>query len=365
MNRLVVRLVTSHVLVAVLSAAATFLVVRQLAPALFDESMQRQPQGPGWGQGQSRALREQFAESVDQALLVGALIGAAAAAIFGAWAAYALIRPIGRLQSATREMAKGRYAVPVAVPRERELADLVTDVNTLGEALATTEARRVRLLGEVAHEMRTPLTVIDGYVEGMIDGVIQTSPVELGQVSEEVRRLRRLSENLSALSRSEEGRLELHVRRVDLRDLAAGATERLRPQAEDAELDLVVEPGTTRLPVDVDVDHIAQVVTNLVGNALRATTAGGRVTVSCRADGTTAVLAVSDTGEGLAHDDLERVFERFYRVPGRRRGEHDTGSGIGLTIARGIVRTHGGDIAAESPGIGQGATFTVRLPLAA
>lgn len=364
MNRLVVRLVTSHVLVAVLGAAATFLIVRQLAPALFDQSMQRQPQGPGWGQGQAHALREQFAQAVDQALLVGALVGAGAAAIFGALAAYALIRPIGRLQAATREMAKGRYAVPVAVPRERELAELVTDVNTLGEALATTEARRVRLLGEVAHEMRTPLTVIDGYVEGMIDGVIPSTTTELGQVNEEVRRLRRLSENLSALSRAEEGRLELHVQRVDLRDLARSATERLRPQAEDAGLLLALAPGATALPVEVDVDHIAQVVTNLVGNALRATPEGGTVAVACHADGASAVLEVRDTGEGLAPDDLERIFERFYRVPGRRRGEHDTGSGIGLTIARGIVRTHGGDLTAASPGPGQGATFTARLPLA-
>lgn len=366
MNRLLVRLVTSHVLVAVLGAIATFFIVRQLAPALFDESMRMGRGGmPGQGQGQGQVLREQFASSVDQALLVGSLVGAAAAAIFGAWAAYTLIRPLGRVRAATREMAKGRYAVPVAVPRERELADLVTDVNTLGDALATTEQRRIRLLGEVAHEMRTPLTVIDGYVEGMIDGVINASAIELGQVSEEVRRLRRLSENLSALSRAEEGRLDLHVRRADLHELASAAAERLRPQAEDADLDLVVEPCAATLLVEVDVDHVAQVVTNLVGNALRATAPGGRVTVSCRAEGGSAVLAVRDTGEGLAEEDLERVFERFYRVPGRRRGEHDTGSGIGLTIARGIVRTHGGDLVAESAGPGEGATFTVRLPLAA
>lgn len=364
MNRLVVRLITSHVLVAVLGAAATFLIVRQLAPALFDESM-RMGRGMTQGMGQGQALREQFASSVDQSLLVGSIVGAVAAALFGALAAYALIRPLGRLRSATREMAKGRYAVPVPVPRERELADLVTDVNTLGEALATTEARRVRLLGEVAHEMRTPLTVIDGYVEGMIDGVIPSTATELGQVSEEVRRLRRLSENLSALSRAEEGRVELNVRRVDLRELASHAVERLRPQADDAGLELVVSPGTAALPVEVDVDHIAQVVTNLVGNALRATAPGGRVTVGCRAEAGQALLSVADTGEGLAPDDLEKVFERFYRVPGRRRGEHDTGTGIGLTIARGIVRTHGGELVAESAGLGRGSTFTARLPLAA
>lgn len=364
MNRLVVRLVASHILVAVLGAAATFLIVRQLAPALFDESMRMMGRGTTPGMGQGQALREQFASSVDQALLVGSLVGALAAAVFGALAAYALIRPLGRVRTATREMSKGRYAVPVPVPRERELAELVTDVNTLGEALATTEARRVRLLGEVAHEMRTPLTVIDGYVEGMIDGVIPSGPVELGQVSEEVRRLRRLSENLSALSRAEEGRVDLEVRRADLRGLARQAAERLRPQAEDSGLQLVVDEGPSPLPVEVDVDHIAQVVTNLVGNAIRATPAGGRVTVSCWTEDGQALFAVRDTGEGLAEDDLERVFERFYRVPGRRRAEHETGSGIGLTIARGIMRSHGGDLVAESRGPGAGATFIARLPLA-
>ena len=256
MNRLVVRLVASHVLVAVLGAAATFLIVRQLAPLLFDASLRMGRIGePGMGQGASGALRQQFADSVDQALLIGALVGAAAAALFGAVAAYGLVRPLAQVRSATRAMASGQYAVPVPIPRERELADLATDVNTLGEALATTEARRVRLLGEVAHEMRTPLTVIDGYVEGMIDGVLPATASELGQVSEEVRRLRRLSENLSALSRAEEGRLGINARQVDLRDLVREAAERLRPQVEDAGLRLAVETGSAAVPVEVDVDR--------------------------------------------------------------------------------------------------------------
>ena len=366
MNRLVVRLVASHVLVAVLGAAATFLIVRQLAPLLFDESLRMGRMGePGMGQGASGALRQQFADSVDQALLIGALVGAAAAALFGAVAAYGLVRPLAQVRSATRAMASGQYAVPVPIPRERELADLATDVNTLGEALATTEARRVRLLGEVAHEMRTPLTVIDGYVEGMIDGVLPATASELGQVSEEVRRLRRLSENLSALSRAQEGRLGINARQVDLRDLVRDAAERLRPQVEDAGLRLAVETGSAAVPVEVDVDHVAQVVTNLIGNAIRATPPGGLVALACRTRGGQAVLTVTDTGEGLAPEELDRIFERFYRVPGRRRGEHDTGSGIGLTIARGIVRAHGGDLTATSAGPNRGARFTAWLPLRA
>jgi histidine kinase len=370
MNRLVVRLITSHALVALLGAAATYLIVRQVAPNLFDQNMmhsgtgsmmgQRQGQGPG----ANATLRADFADAVDRALLVGTLVGAAAAALFGSLAALALVRPINRLRAATRVMASGRYAAPVPVPRERELADLVTDVNTLGRALATTEQRRVRLIGEVAHEMRTPLTVIDGYVEAMIDGVMPSTPGTLAEVSEEVRRLRRLGEDLSTLSRAEEGRIELDLRPVDLRTVARNAAERLGSQAEDLGVELAVTPGPAALPVTVDADRIAQVVTNVVGNAIRATPASGRVRVACRAEGGWAVVEVADTGEGLAADDLERVFERFYRAPGRRRAEGDTGSGIGLTIARGIARAHGGDLVARSDGPGQGAVFILRLPLA-
>lgn len=364
MNRLTFRLVLSHLLVALLGASATFLIVRQVAPPLFDESVRRRGMGNGHPAQTGATLRVEFVEAVDQALLIGALVGAGAAAIFGAFASYRLVRSLGTIRAATRAMARGRYDVPVPRPRETELAELVDDVNTLGHGLADTEARRVRLLGEVGHEMRTPLTVIDGYVEAMIDGVMPTSPEQLAQVSEEVRRLRRLSDDLSTLSRAEEGRLGLVLGRVDLGPVVASAAERLRPQAEDAGLRLLVDVDPAGTDVMADADRIAQLVTNLLGNAIRATGPGGEVRVSCRREGESVLVEVSDTGEGLDRDELDRIFERFYRVPGRRAGEHDTGSGIGLTIARGIVREHGGQLTGASPGRGHGATFTARLPAA-
>lgn len=357
--KLTVRLVLSHVLVAVIGGVATFAVVRWLAPALFDESIRHIGYAGGRGQGQGQALRDQFAAAVDQSLLIGAAVGVAAAAAFGVFAAYRVIKPLGAVRTATRELARGRYDVPVPVPREPELGDLARDVNTLAEGLAQTESRRVRLLGEVAHELRTPLTVIDGYVEGMIDGILPTSTDNLGQIGEETRRLRRLSEDLSALSRAEEGRLGLERRPCDLGEIVRAAAERLRPQAEDAGIALDVPPAQGRLPVDADSDRIAQVVTNLVGNALRATPSGGRITVATHQDQGFTQVSVTDTGIGLAPEDLERVFERFYRV-GSRAGE--SGSGIGLTISRGIARAHGGDVTAASPGPGQGARFTLSLP---
>ena len=369
MNRLSVRLVLSHLLVAVLSALATFVIVRQLAPALFDETLRRAQsggaRGPGQGFGQNAGLREQFATAVDQALLIGALVGAAVAAVFGIIAAWRLIRPLGRLRNATRRIADGHYDTAVAVPKEAELADLANDVNSLGRTLAETEARRLRLLGEVAHEMRTPLTVIDGYVEGMIDGVLPTDTASLGQVGEESRRLRRLAADLSALSRAEEGRLQLALARIDARQVVASAAERLRPQVLDAGLALNVDGGPVPLMVDADADRFSQVVTNLIGNAIRATPSGGAVKVNCSSSGSWVNVAVTDTGEGLAGADLSRVFERFYRVRGRANPATDSGTGIGLTISRGIIRAHGGELIATSAGPGKGACFLAKIPLAA
>lgn len=387
MNRLVVRFVASHLLVAVLGAVTTFLVVRQLAPLLFDESLRfgmgyGPGQGPGNGSGQGPGLgpgggqgpgsgrgigplRPAFAAAIDRALLIGTLVGVVVATLIGGAAAYGLTRPLRRVREATRRMAEGDYSTRVATPSGRELAELVGDVNTLGSALAETEARRTRLISEVAHEMRTPLTVIDGYVEGMIDGVIPAGKVELAQVGDEVRRLRRLAEDLSSLSRAEEGRIALELRRADFAQTVATAAERMREAAVAAGLTLEVETATDEpLPVDVDEDRLAHVVANLVGNAIRATPRGGTISVTTARVGQTARVVVADTGEGLAAEDLPRVFERFFRVPGRRGTERDSGSGIGLTIARGIMRALGGDLEAASDGRGRGASFTAWMPLA-
>ncbi|MCA1782944.1 MAG: sensor histidine kinase [Dermatophilaceae bacterium] len=363
MNRLVVRLVLSHLLVAVVGAIATFAIVRNLAPQLFDRELRRGPGGPGPGR---LDLQDQFVAAVDSALAWGVAVGVGAAAVIGALAAYRLTRPLDALGDATRQLATGHYDVDVPRPGTKELDDLAEDVRSLGLSLAETESRRIRLLGEVAHEMRTPLTVVDGYVEGMIDGVLPADDATLSLLSSEMRRLRRLANDLSSLSRAEEGRLAISIRAADLRDIVRQAVERLRPQAEDGDVELTLGIPDHAVPAAVDPDRIAQVVTNVVGNALRATGPHGAVTISLATRGDSAVLSVSDTGEGLDPADLERVFERFYRVPGRRRteaGSGDEGSGIGLTISRRITEAHGGSLEAASAGRGRGSTFTMTLPV--
>lgn len=359
MNRLSVRLLASHGLVAVVGAAVGYVVVRALAPGLYDMRVHGQRamahDMPGDG------LRAAALSATSTALLMGVLAGLLTAAVVGAYASVRIMRPLRAVSAATHRMAEGDYAEPVTEPRERELAAVAADVNALASRLADTEARRVRLLGEVAHEMRTPLAVVDGYLEGLVDGVFPADPDVLGEMGAEVRRLHRLADDLSALSRAEEGRLELRLAPVDLADVAAGAAARLRPQLQDAGVELrVVRTGP--LPVRGDPDRLAQVITNLLGNALVATGPGGHVTVTARRTDGRGSVTVSDDGVGLAPEDLGRVFERFYRVRGgARRGN---GSGIGLTIARGIAVAHGGDLVAASAGLGRGATFTLTVPLA-
>ena len=365
--RLPVRLFISYAVVVVIGAAVTYVTVRLLAPTLFDQHMNmlggdHMGMGPGMGgqSGTAGSVHSAFISALTTALLVGVLASVAAAGLAATFVTSRLLRPLNAVRTATRRIAAGHYQASVPVPGVPELAALAGDVNTLAAELASTEARRTRLLGEVAHEMRTPLTALGGYVEGLIDGVFAPEPEILGAVSDELRRLRRLADDLSALSRAEEQRLELHPADADLAGLARLAAERLAPQFADRQVTLAVHAAGP-LPVRADPDRITQVLTNIIGNALTATPAEGTVTIEARAAGQRAEVSVTDTGAGLAAGDLERVFERFYRAPGQPR--RSSGSGIGLTIARNIARAHGGDVTASSPGPGHGATFVLTLPL--
>jgi histidine kinase len=282
-----------------------------------------------------------------------------AAAILSAFVARRIIRPIGAVQYATRRLAVGHYDERVPVPRETELAGLAADVNQLAATLEGTERRRAQLISDVAHELRTPLTNIRGYMEGIADGVFQPTDQIIVAVTDEVTRLQRLADDLSSLSKLDEGVFELHVDRVDLAQLTTRATQLLRTQFDDKGVGLDVRTPSP-VYVTVDPDRVTQILRNLLGNALTYTPPGGQVVVTCGAEPDAALVAIADTGIGLEPDELEHVFERFYRAPAVERPPG--GSGIGLSIARSIARAHNGDVIATSPGRQQGAAFTLRLP---
>jgi signal transduction histidine kinase len=298
-----------------------------------------------------------------EAVVVAALISLVVGAVTAALLPRLLLDPLRQLRRSTRSLMEGRYTESVPEPRLPELSDLAQDVNVLAARLADLEVRRARLVSDVAHELRTPLTIIDGQLAGVEHGVYSLDSDLIVSVREELDRLHRLTEDLSGLSRAEESAYELHRARTDLAALSEDVTSRLRPQFTHAGIELRY---CTSGPADAGVDpyRITQILANLLRNALAATPPGGAVTVTTSHAGHMATVEVTDTGRGIAPADLERIFERFERVPGsdEQRNPDRAGSGIGLTIARSLARAHGGQLTATSGGVGRGTTMTLALP---
>ena len=296
---------------------------------------------------------------------LGIAIGAATLTALGiSWfVSRRVVEPIRGLAASAGRIARGAYAERVPASGADELADLAGSFNEMAASLQTAERRRRQLLADVAHELRTPLATVEAYVEGLAAGVLPAD-AETGQAMRtEMRRLNRLVDDLQRVSRAEERQLDLHVVPTSAADLVTTAVSAATPAYGSKGVTLEADAEPRLAPIAVDLDRIGEVLANLLDNALRHTAPGGRVRVTAAGRGREVELAVADTGEGIAPDHLERVFERFFRAdPARARASG--GSGIGLAIARAIVEAHGGSIRAASDGPGTGATFAITLPAA-
>ena len=361
MRRLWVRMFVAFIAVAVAGGLAAYGV-----GALVGHDAVRQGLGLGAGTGRGRGGQGTGpnAEAFDAALRDALLWGLVAAILVGIVIAVVmsryLARPVEAMQQGARRMARGDYGVRVPIQGPAELSALGEDVNRLAGTLEATDQRRTRLLSELAHELRSPLTTIDGYVEGLLDGVFEADAPVYASIQEETSRLRRPAGDLTTVARAEEGALGYEWRTVDLNEVSTAVVERLRPQFDASEVALTVTLADDAVLVRGDGARLDQVITNLVGNALGHVAPGGAVSVvTDRHDGA-ARLRVIDDGEGVAPDEVDAIFERFYRGTGTTR----SGSGLGLTIVRAIVAAHDGEVFADSAGVGKGATFTVRLPVA-
>lgn len=299
----------------------------------------------------------------DESGPIGLLVGIGAAITASAFVSWRVTRrlaePLEAIGAATRELAAGRYDVRVPNADTFELDRLAADVNQLAHELETTEQRRLRLIGDVAHELRNPLSTIEGTMEALLDGVVEAEPDTYARIGREAARLRRLADDLSSLSSA--GELAVAATEdVDLGVVAGTVVAQLEPQAtaKGLSLDFVLDSTAAAVPtIRGDRDRLTQVLTNVIGNAVQYTDEGG-VVVRVSTVGARVVLEISDTGRGLAADDLTRVFERFHRVD-----QHlSDGTGVGLAIAKLIVEAHAGRVTATSAGLGQGSTFRIELP---
>ena len=299
-----------------------------------------------------------------QTALLRAIAGAAGLAallalLTGLAVARRITRPVTRLIAATRAMAAGDRAARVGEIRApAELRELAAAFDQMAGTLDRQEQIRRNLVADVAHELRTPIAILQAGHEALLDGVAEPTPAELGSLRDEVLRLARMVGDLQTLAAADAAALNLTRTPADLAELAATAADSLARRFEAAGITLDRELSAS--PVLADPHWLHQVITNLLTNALKFTPAGGRVTISTRSNRTEAVLRVTDTGAGVPAEDLPRIFDRFFRG---QQAAQISGSGIGLAIAAELAQAHGGRLTAASE-LGQGTQMTLSLPSA-
>jgi signal transduction histidine kinase len=307
---------------------------------------------------------QRFAEQINAALAAVGALAALLALGAGIGLAYTLARPLARLAARIRPLTSAQLgrAAPVAVPVEgpAEVQELAREFNSLAARLHAGEQGRRQMSSDVAHELRTPVTVLRGHLEAMMDGVYPLDQQHLAVAYDQTLHLARLVEDLRLLTQAEAGRLELHVERAAVEELVGAAAARFAPLAEDAGVTVTrtVAPGLPR--VAVDRGRMQQVFDNLLANALRHTPAGGTIAITGRRRGEAVEVAVTNPGV-LASNEVEHLFDRFWRADTARQRDAG-GSGLGLAITQQLVLLQGGAIRAET---GAGTiTFVVTLPAA-
>jgi len=261
-------------------------------------------------------------------------------------------------------LAQGDLSARAPVQGSREFRHFARSFNRLAETLETADRQRRELMADVAHELRTPLAVIQGNLEGLRDGVYEATPDHLDLVLDETYKLSRLVEDLRLLTLAEAGQLTLDVQTLNVRQLLADVRDTYAYQAGEADISLALDLAESLPPLSADPQRLGQVLGNLLTNALRHTPPGGAVTLGAAVVPGENLLQlwVSDTGEGIPPDDLMRIFDRFWRGDVARSRTTGAGSGLGLAIAKSLVEAHRGRIWAESE-LGLGTTVTCQLPL--
>jgi two-component system sensor histidine kinase BaeS len=303
---------------------------------------------------------EQFLARINLALLYAALGATAIALFLGVFLARKLTHPLRELTTATRAMAQGELEQQVPVRSQDELGELASAFNQMSADLSRANELRRQMTADIAHDLRTPLSVITGYTEALRDGVLTPMPETFQTLHQEAEHLSLLVEDLRTLSLADAGELTLTRQLLHPHELLERMAAAYLPKAQELEVTLQVTAEANVPPVNVDPERMVQVLGNLVGNALRYTPAGGQISLAATQQGNNVLLTVQDNGVGIAPDELPRIFDRFYRGDVARQ-TYEGESGLGLAIAKSIVELHEGTITVESS-LGEGTTFTVALP---
>jgi len=273
-----------------------------------------------------------------------------------------IITPYAKWEQDSRRISRGLYRERLEINSHDELGEVAASFNMMAEALDSVQQNRVALIGYLSHELRTPLSGVSGYIEGIMDGLFPDTEATLALMYGEVRRMRRLVDDLQTLSRVQAGEISLRMGTFELPAFVKKATIKLQPQWLTSGINVEVIEPKRPLVVIADPDRVDQILLNLLANSLANTPEGGTVTVQISQDGSSARVDITDTGYGIPEDEIPFIFERYYRTSITTE-RHVSGSGIGLSISRHLAWAMGGELVAVSDGPNMGSTFSFFLPL--
>ena len=309
------------------------------------------------------AIEASFNRSVNRSLWVAVGAAGTVALLLTLLLSQSLLDPISALTTAARRMEKGDLSQRVEVKSGGELGELANAFNAMADGLKRLEQLRRNMVTDVAHELRTPLSNVRGYLEALQDGVIQPTPDVIASLHEEAMLLNRLVDDLQELALVEAGQLELRRQNIEVKDIVDKVVHLVAPQAAEKDLAICVRlPGD--LPaISADAERTGQVLRNLLNNAITNTPPGGEIQITAQEIDSQVEISVQDTGKGIAPEHLPYVFERFYRAD-KSRTRITGGAGLGLAIVKHLVESHEGQVSIQSE-VGKGTTVTFSMPTAA
>ena len=311
-------------------------------------------------QFQHNPQEEEFIERTNTALVYASLIAIILAIILGLIFTRTLLRPLSNLNTAIGKMEKGELLQEVPKTSNDELGDVIEGFNQMSNALAKANAQREQMTADIAHELRSPLTVINGYLEALEDGVLEFTPERLGIIQQEVSQLNRLVSDLRTLALADAGQLSIIKDRVNLQTLFNHLQKAYDLIVTEKKIELTFKKDEELEYIYADEGRILQVLSNLITNSVRHTDQGGDIFIDAYQLEENTVIEVRDTGEGIPEEELDLVFERFYRSDPSRQTTSSQ-SGLGLSIVRAIVETHGGKVTVDSK-VNEGSIFSIILP---
>jgi signal transduction histidine kinase len=310
--------------------------------------------------GISQAALQLTYQTIGSFFLWGGLIAIGIAILLTFFLSRRILSPVKALIGATRQYGKGDFSQRVDYKDKGELGELAQSFNSMAANLESIQRLRQNMVADIAHELRTPLSNLKGYLEAINDGVIKPNKATIHSLNEEAAVLSRLVADLQELTLADAGELKISPQAEDIKKLIKETIATLKSKAADRDLKIIADLPKELPLVNIDAHRIKQVLCNLIENAIAHTGKGGKITVTTQKNNNMVSISVADTGEGIPPKDLPLIFERFYRVD-KSRTRTTGGSGLGLTIAKRLVEAHGGTIEAKSE-VGKGSSFTFTLP---